>query len=533
VSGLPCKVDSPCHIGTCQGGTSCVDTLTYLPSGTPCGGGKICDASGQCYAPTCTFVPANPYNCVADDPCHRGHCFQTGQVCVHVPQDIDETAPDGQGCGTNFTNTCLGGECMVPNCTSSGKACSIGCANAAGKSLADQTPCGPSKFCAAGQCKPQLVVTQKNFTFVPGALFSGTVAVLSNLLTTEPGNALSVLISWGDGNQTAGILSGGSGSFAIGGEHVFALSGQATIRVDVSDPYTGASASVQFNVDTQTTEYPLGLMPWDITTGPDGNLWVGEDGGIARVTPTGIVTQFAVQGGGSIVVGPDSNLWYLGNQKVNRITPAGVTTQFPNASSGQPWSIASGSDGNLWITLNNTSNGIETIGRMTTAGVLQEFVVPTASAFLEGICAGPDGALWFTEYSANKIGRITTTGTISEFTIPTADTRPVWITGGSDGNVWFTEWTTGKIGRVTPTGTITEFPSMMGSNTLQNIAAGPDGRLWFTAYGVPFVGAITTSGVVTLVAIPSGSDADGVTTGPDQNIWYAERSGKRVARLVP
>ena len=531
MSGLPCKVPDPCSIGICRGGTSCVDTLTHLPAGTPCGGGKICDASGQCYAPTCVFVPANVYNCVADDPCHRGHCFQTGQVCEHVPASIDETAPDGQGCGTNPGNQCLAGECVVPNCTATGKACSIGCADATGKSLADQTPCGLSKLCSAGQCKPQLVLTPKTFTFVPGAQFSGTVAQLSNLLTTEPGSVLSVLIRWGDGSQTAGTLSGGSGSFAINGEHEFDLSGQATIRVDASDPYTGASASVQFNVDTQTHEYPLGMMPWDITTGPDGNLWVGEDGGIARVTPAGIVTQFAVTGGGPIIVGPDNNLWYLGNQKVNRITPAGVATQFPNASSGTPWGIASGPDGNLWITFNNAITRAATIGRMTTAGVLQEFAVPTESAYLEGICAGPDGALWFTDYGANQIGRITTTGDITEFAIPTTDTKPVTITSGPDGNLWFTEWTTGKIGRITPSGAVTEFPSTL--TRLQNITAGPDGRLWFTAYGQPFVGALTVSGAVTLVRIPSGSDANGVTTGPDQAIWYVERTGKRVARLTP
>ena len=34
--------------------------------------------------------------------------------------------------------------------------------------------------------------------------------------------------------------------------------------------------------------------------------------------------------------------------------------------------------------------------------------------------SGPDGNLWFTEYGGNKIGRITTAGVITEFAIPTA-----------------------------------------------------------------------------------------------------------------
>ena len=128
-------------------------------------------------------------------------------------------------------------------------------------------------------------------------------------------------------------------------------------------------------------------------------------------------------------------------------------------------------------------------------------------------------------------GRITTAGVITEFPIPTPDSRPVTITSGPDGNLWFTEWNAQKIGRITPSGVITEFASPL--NKLQEITAGPDGRLWFTAYGTPFVGAITTAGVATTVAIPSGSDAFGIVAGPDQAIWYTQPTGKRVARLVP
>jgi hypothetical protein len=42
------------------------------------------------------------------------------------------------------------------------------------------------------------------------------------------------------------------------------------------------------------------------------------------------------------------------------------------------------------------------------ASFVTEFPVPTAGSTPFGIASGPDGALWFTEQSANKIGRITT-----------------------------------------------------------------------------------------------------------------------------
>jgi hypothetical protein len=41
------------------------------------------------------------------------------------------------------------------------------------------------------------------------------------------------------------------------------------------------------------------------------------------------------------------------------------------------------------------------------AQAITEFSVPTAGSGPYGIASGPDGALWFTENSANNIGRIT------------------------------------------------------------------------------------------------------------------------------
>ena len=61
---------------------------------------------------------------------------------------------------------------------------------------------------------------------------------------------------------------------------------------------------------------------------------------------------------------------------------------------------------------------------------------------------GPDGNLWFTEFDNNKIGRITTAGVITEFLIPTADCGAYGITPGPDGHLWFTEFKKAKLGWV-------------------------------------------------------------------------------------
>src|SRR5260370_36842289 len=52
-----------------------------------------------------------------------------------------------------------------------------------------------------------------------------------------------------------------------------------------------------------------------------------------------------------------------------------------------------------------------------------EFPIPTGASSPITITPGPDGALWFTEALSNKIGRITPAGAITEFPLPTANPR--------------------------------------------------------------------------------------------------------------
>ncbi len=92
------------------------------------------------------------------------------------------------------------------------------------------------------------------------------------------------------------------------------------------------------------------------------------------------------------------------------------------------------------------------------AQTITEFPVPTFTSTGLGMAAGPDGNLWFTEFTDNKIGRITTDGGFAEF--PTTMSHPYGIAAGSDGSLWFTEWSPnniGTIGRITTAGVITEF----------------------------------------------------------------------------
>ena len=196
------------------------------------------------------------------------------------------------------------------------------------------------------------------------------------------------------------------------------------------------------------------------------------------------------------------------------------------------------------LSTNNAATG--TITEFTTG------IVATPSASPQAITAGPDGNLWFTEFigalsttagsgvsvvpgSLSAIGRITPTGTVTEFTSGiTAGAVPIGIAAGPDGNVWFTEWSGNRIGRITPTGMVTEFTSgITASAGLSGIAAGPDGNLWFTEETNSAIGRITPTGTVTEFTTGIfGFDPQVITAGPDGNMWFTDEDNA-IGRIVP
>ena len=58
----------------------------------------------------------------------------------------------------------------------------------------------------------------------------------------------------------------------------------------------------------------------------------------------------------------------------------------------------------------------------------------------------------FTDWQGNKIGRITTAGAITEFAVRTPGAGPDGIVAGPDGNLWFSEAHLSRVGRITPKG---------------------------------------------------------------------------------
>ena len=359
----------------------------------------------------------------------------------------------------------------------------------------------------------------------------------------------------------------------------------------------------------------MGLRP--DRTAPSGSP-TNANNSIGRITTTGKVTNYAGTGSTARTgspPGPDGALWFTnpGNNSIGRITTTGNDHQLhrpqhqqpdrrsrpgPTAHSGSP------------ITGNNS------IGRITTTGTVTNYTDPehqrpgrhhgragrravvhqlrqqldrtdhhhrrrsptTPAASISspiGITAGPDGALWFTNYGNNSIGRITTAGTVTNYTRRRHRLLRPRITAGPDGAlVVHQPRRTTRSGASPPTGTVTNYTgaehqrpvrdrdrtrtARCGSPTSRQRLdrahhhrrhrhelhrppasqqpgwdhAGPDGALWFTNNGNNSIGRITTTGDGHELHRPGIDAPSGIAAGPDGALWFTNSGNNSIGRIT-
>jgi streptogramin lyase len=272
------------------------------------------------------------------------------------------------------------------------------------------------------------------------------------------------------GNPAGAITAGPDGNLWFVGDRIGGGVGRITPGGQVSE-FTLPNAFSQ---------------PVAITAGPDGNVWFtaniypsGEV--VGRVTPAGQITEFAIPvppgvsgRADGITAGPDGNLWFLHDGILARITPTGQITDHVADAVGE--AITAGPDGNLWTagTLFNTQTGAVLGGyvdRISLTGSVTTFNLGGANSSPASIRPGPDGNLWFTEPGADQIGRITPAGQITLFAAPTAGSQPTEITAGPNGNIWFTEAASRQIGEYFLVGTPPAAPAATATALASDIAA--------------------------------------------------------------
>jgi virginiamycin B lyase len=171
--------------------------------------------------------------------------------------------------------------------------------------------------------------------------------------------------------------------------------------------------------------------------------------------------------------------------------------------------------------------------------------------------------MWFTELAGNMIGRITSAGHVKEFPIPTHNSRPIEIVAEPGGGqaMWFTEEAGNKVGRIGMDGTITEFPvpKTQDNFILAGLAFDNAGNLWVQQYidvnnpnaenGKLPVGSDYIIKIDKSILAAKASDISKVAftfyklptrqtvmhriiQGPDGNMWFTEMMSDKVGRLI-
>ena len=223
----------------------------------------------------------------------------------------------------------------------------------------------------------------------------------------------------------------------------------------------------------------------------------------------------ATSGFTTVVSAVASNRAPVGTQALAFAAPVMNLNNIPTPGSA-PQGIAAGADGALWF----TEYGVSKIGRVTTAFAFTEYATtPPGNAPL-GIANGPDGNIWFTGQTNDTIDRMTLLGAVTPYTVPTVASDPSAVAAGPDGALWFTEHNGNKIGRVTSSGSFVEYAIPTTNSYPAGIAAGADGALWFTECGDSKIGRITTTGSISEFSLPAGTRAAQIVAAPDTSLWF-------------
>jgi streptogramin lyase len=315
---------------------------------------------------------------------------------------------------------------------------------------------------------------------------------------------------------------------------------------------------------------PAGSVPGAVAAGPDENIWFTDsDAGVSPATPgIGMIcltvgplcSATAVAGraisefrsglnAGSVLegiaTGPDGNLWFTdrgGIKAVGKINPAtGAITEFSNVT---PSVLSGAGTGMLSLSQAATASGTVTLQFSTSLSVK--------------LTAGSKNLTVTGSFPANVLVGMTIVGT----NIP-AGTTVSSVSGGTltMSNAALTNQPSEPVSFLTSVSNVTTaagstsvsvssgvFPNVTGDAVSGpgipvgilnpgavpgRITAGPDGNMWFADAGTavtpatPAIGMINpTTDKVTEFTQPAGMNAGsnphGITVGPDGNLWFPD-----------
>jgi streptogramin lyase/subtilisin-like proprotein convertase family protein len=277
-----------------------------------------------------------------------------------------------------------------------------------------------------------------------------------------------------------------------------------------------------------------------------------------------------------ITAGPDGKVWFADNlnKALGAVTLSSGSTNeiaLPNVQTNieqHPFGVTGGPNGRLYF-----SSGLNGIA-WSVAGVMNPATGASGGTWYGGgnnalpryPAVGPDGNIWFTEprdtsltTGDDKFGLIQANGNPDTGTGPSVfevaptlagdNQEPEGITVGpgvSSGTptpmLWATEFNVGKVVRIQPIsiggggpngtdgGLVDEYILPTGGSGPEGITPGPDGNIWFAEFNSSKVGRLippTSSAqgsppvAIDEFPLPAGSNPVGIAAGPDGNLWVA------------
>jgi streptogramin lyase len=280
-----------------------------------------------------------------------------------------------------------------------------------------------------------------------------------------------------------------------------------------------------------------------IAAGSDGNLWFGESNpnenpnAVVKFTTTGKATAYLNQQGvrpEGLALGADGNIWFAEfyTKNIDILTTGGtITKQIPLGNGAtESCGLALGANGVMYVATDD--GGIWSI---TSKGVATQINSLDNAAQPVGLALGPDKNMWFIDVSGPYVGKITPKGRVSEYSSNISGGANWGIAAGADGRMWYTNEANHQVAAINVDGTGETSYTVThadGSTAYPNmIVAGPDGNL-YVGEADGYIDKVTTSGTVTAYQLPGNPGTNfvinGMTVGPDGNIWFANDVGAQV-----
>lgn len=206
----------------------------------------------------------------------------------------------------------------------------------------------------------------------------------------------------------------------------------------------------------------------------------------------------------------------------------GSLNEYAGAGSGSVAGICAGPDGNVWYC--DTANS--KINKISPTGIVTAGSSSVGGSTLQAICYGPDGLLYATDNGNGAIQQFDTTGTLlNTYSVPNGSTDMPSICTGIDGRIWFTQHDQQYVVAMTTGGTFTSYQPG-GASTFNRICAGPDNRMWITSDTGVLLNQDSGGGSQGWF-LPSSGIPFGVCSGPGNKVWFTDTFNNKIGYADP